>query len=40
METFDITVVGAGLGGFNAAIEAAALGARVALVEGNKVGGT
>ncbi|GEM_PF-3520645 len=40
MEHFDLAVVGAGLGGFNAAMQAVELGARVALIEGNKVGGT
>jgi pyruvate/2-oxoglutarate dehydrogenase complex dihydrolipoamide dehydrogenase (E3) component len=40
MESYEVVVVGAGLGGINAAAQAAALGARVALVEANKIGGT
>lgn len=40
MESYDVAVIGAGLGGINAAAQAAALGARVALIEANKIGGT
>ncbi|MCX6936221.1 MAG: dihydrolipoyl dehydrogenase, partial [Verrucomicrobia bacterium] len=40
METFDIVVVGAGPGGYPAAIRAAQLGASVAIVEKEQVGGT
>ena len=38
--TYDLTVIGAGMGGINAAFRAARSGARVALVERHKVGGT
>jgi dihydrolipoamide dehydrogenase len=38
-EQFDIAVIGAGVGGYVAAIRAAQLGARVALVERERVGG-
>lgn len=37
---YDLTVIGAGMGGINAAFRAAGLGGRVALVERHKVGGT
>ena len=40
METFDIAVIGAGPGGYPAAIRAAQLGARVAIIEKEKLGGT
>lgn len=39
-EFFDLIVVGAGMGGVAAANRAAARGARVAIVEADKVGGT
>ena len=37
---FDVTVIGAGIGGYVAAIRAAQLGARVAIVEKQYIGGT
>ncbi len=37
---YDLAVVGAGMGGIGAANRAAAMGARVALVEAGKLGGT
>jgi dihydrolipoamide dehydrogenase len=40
METFDIVVIGAGPGGYPAAIRAAQLGASVAIVEKEHLGGT
>lgn len=40
MEQFDLIVIGAGPGGYTAALEAAALGKRVALCEKDEVGGT
>ncbi len=40
MESFDLVVVGAGPGGYPAAIRAAQLGASVALVEQEELGGT
>jgi dihydrolipoamide dehydrogenase len=40
MGTFDIVVIGAGPGGYPAAIRAAQLGASVAIVEREKLGGT
>lgn len=40
METFDVVVIGAGPGGYPAAIRAAQLGASVALVEKEFLGGT
>jgi dihydrolipoamide dehydrogenase len=40
METFDIAVIGAGPGGYPAAIRAAQLGAKVAIIEREKLGGT
>ncbi|HLG10006.1 MAG TPA: FAD-dependent oxidoreductase [Gaiellaceae bacterium] len=39
-ESFDLIVIGAGMGGVAAANRAAARGARVAIVEAGKVGGT
>ena len=39
-QTFDLVVIGAGSGGLAAAKRASSYGARVALVEGDKVGGT
>jgi len=38
--SFDLIVIGAGMGGVAAANRAAASGARVAIVEAGKVGGT
>src|SRR5210317_142248 len=40
METFDVIVIGGGPGGYPAAIRAAQLGAKVALVEKEALGGT
>jgi len=40
METFDVVVIGAGPGGYPAAIRAAQLGAKVAIVEREQLGGT
>jgi len=40
MEMFDIVVIGAGPGGYPAAIRAAQLGAKVAIVEREQLGGT
>jgi dihydrolipoamide dehydrogenase len=40
METFDIVVIGAGPGGYPAAIRAAQLGAKIAIVEKEQLGGT
>lgn len=40
MEQFDVVVIGGGPGGYPAAIRAAQLGAKVALVEKEKLGGT
>lgn len=40
MEAFDLAVIGAGQGGLPAAHLAANLGARVALIEMQEVGGT
>jgi dihydrolipoamide dehydrogenase len=40
METFDIVVIGAGPGGYPAAIRAAQLGAKVAIIEREQLGGT
>ena len=40
MEKFNVTVIGAGPGGYPAAIRAAQLGASVALVEKEQLGGT
>ncbi len=39
-EHFDLVVIGAGSGGLAAAKRAASYGARVAIVEGDRVGGT
>ncbi|MBI2400698.1 MAG: dihydrolipoyl dehydrogenase, partial [Deltaproteobacteria bacterium] len=40
MREFDVIVIGAGPGGYVAAIRAAQLGAKTALIERNKIGGT
>lgn len=40
METFDIVVIGAGPGGYPAAIRAAQLGAKTAIIEKEQLGGT
>ena len=40
MERFDVVVIGAGPGGYPAAIRAAQLGASVAIVERDRLGGT
>ncbi len=40
METFDLVVIGSGPGGYPAAIRGAQLGARVAIVEKERIGGT
>ena len=40
MEKFDVVVIGAGPGGYPAAIRAAQLGAKVAIVEREALGGT
>ena len=40
MAEFDIVIVGAGPGGYVAALRAAQLGAKVAVVENDQVGGT
>src|SRR6202521_1765430 len=37
---FDVAILGGGMGGYPAAIRAAQLGLKVALVEGDKLGGT
>ena len=39
-QTYDIVILGAGSGGYAAALRASQLGLKVALVEGDKVGGT
>lgn len=39
-ETYDLTIIGGGPGGYVAALRAATLGAKVAVVEFSKVGGT
>jgi pyruvate/2-oxoglutarate dehydrogenase complex dihydrolipoamide dehydrogenase (E3) component len=39
-ERFDLMVVGAGMGGVNAANQAASRGATVAVIEGGQLGGT
>lgn len=38
--SYDLTVIGAGMGGINAAFKAAGSGVRVALIERHKIGGT
>ena len=38
--TYDVVVLGAGSGGYATALRAAQLGMKVALIEGDKVGGT
>ena len=40
MATYDVAVIGAGPGGYVAALRAAVLGAKVCLIEGRHVGGT
>lgn len=40
MDKFDLAIIGAGQGGLPAASLAARLGAKVALIEMNQVGGT
>lgn len=40
METFDIIVIGSGVGGYPAAIRAAQRGKKVALIEAGEIGGT
>lgn len=40
MAQYDLAVVGGGMGGLNVANRAAAMGARVALLEAGKLGGT
>src|SRR5512138_2620933 len=40
MDTFDVVVIGAGPGGYPAAIRASQLGASVAVVEKERLGGT
>jgi dihydrolipoamide dehydrogenase len=40
VDTFDVVVIGAGPGGYPAAIRAAQLGARVAIIEKEELGGT
>jgi pyruvate/2-oxoglutarate dehydrogenase complex dihydrolipoamide dehydrogenase (E3) component len=37
---YNLAVVGGGMGGLGAANRAAAMGAKVALIEGGKLGGT
>lgn len=37
---YDLAVIGAGMGGIGAANRAAAMGARIALIEAGKLGGT
>ena len=39
-ESFDLAVIGAGMGGLAAANRAANEGARVAIIEADKLGGT
>ena len=39
-ESFDVAVLGGGTGGYTAAIRAAQLGKRTAVIESNKLGGT
>ena len=38
--TYDIVILGAGSGGYATALRAAQLGMKVALIDGDKVGGT
>ena len=38
--SYDLAVIGAGMGGIRAATEAGKIGARVALIERHKLGGT
>ncbi len=40
MTHYDLAVIGAGMGGLGAANRAAAMGAKVALIEAGKLGGT
>jgi len=40
MTTYNLAVVGGGMGGLGAANRAAAMGAKVALIEGGRLGGT
>ncbi len=40
MAEYDLAVIGAGMGGLSAANRAVAMGARVALIEAKKLGGT
>lgn len=40
MAQYDVAVIGAGMGGLGAANRAAAMGARVALIEADRIGGT
>ena len=40
METFDLIVIGAGPGGYPAAIKAAKLGLKTAIIESREAGGT
>ena len=39
-KTYDLVIIGAGPGGYHAAIRAAQYGAKVALIEKDKLGGT
>lgn len=39
MKNYDVIVVGGGPGGYVAAIKASQLGSKVALVEGDRIGG-
>jgi len=40
VEKYELAVIGAGMGGVGAANRAASLGARVAVIEAGRVGGT
>ncbi len=40
MAIYNLAVVGGGMGGLGAANRAAAMGAKVALIEGGRLGGT